>query len=154
MPVVSWPRLFLWFMTPSSIGYKRCLDVRSSSRHRERGTVVENVEQLVADHGEAVMRFLRRRVGPDLCDLVYAEVFVTAWRRLGEIPVGFERAWLYGTCRRVIANQMRAQRRQSSLVGKLIRIQPRRWTGQSTLPTINGGARARGAEHASTAAPV
>ena len=49
-----------------------------------------------------------------------AEVFLTAWRRLDELPEGdAARVWLYATARRVIANQRRASRRRSALQERL-----------------------------------
>ena len=45
-----------------------------------------------------------------------AEVFLAAWRKLEEVPEGDEaRLWLYGTARRVLANQARAGRRRDRL---------------------------------------
>jgi RNA polymerase sigma-70 factor, ECF subfamily len=49
-----------------------------------------------------------------------AEVFLTAWRRLDELPDGdAARLWLYATARRVIANQRRASRRHLALRDRL-----------------------------------
>ena len=49
-----------------------------------------------------------------------AEVFLAAWRRLEEIPDGKEaRLWLYGTARRVVANQARADRRRARLSARM-----------------------------------
>jgi RNA polymerase sigma factor (sigma-70 family) len=49
-----------------------------------------------------------------------AEVFLTAWRRLDELPEGdAARVWLYATARRVIANQRRSSRRQAALYERL-----------------------------------
>ena len=49
-----------------------------------------------------------------------AEVFLAAWRRLEEIPDGKEaRLWLYGTARRVVANQARADRRRTRLSARI-----------------------------------
>ena len=49
-----------------------------------------------------------------------AEVFLTAWRRLDEVPAGdAARIWLYATARRVIANQRRANRRRAALQERL-----------------------------------
>ena len=49
-----------------------------------------------------------------------AEVFLTAWRRLDEVPDGnAARIWLYATARRVIANQRRASRRRAALQERL-----------------------------------
>jgi RNA polymerase sigma factor (sigma-70 family) len=49
-----------------------------------------------------------------------AEVFLTAWRRLDELPEGdAARVWLYATARRVIANQLRSNRRRVALYERL-----------------------------------
>ena len=49
-----------------------------------------------------------------------AEVFLTAWRRLDELPEGdAARMWLYATARRVIANQRRSSRRRLALQERL-----------------------------------
>ena len=49
-----------------------------------------------------------------------AEVFLTAWRRLDELPGDDEaRVWLYATARRVIANQRRSNRRRAALQERL-----------------------------------
>ena len=49
-----------------------------------------------------------------------AEVFLTAWRRLDDVPEGDEaRVWLYATARRVIANQRRSNRRRNALQERL-----------------------------------
>jgi RNA polymerase sigma factor (sigma-70 family) len=49
-----------------------------------------------------------------------AEVFLTAWRRLDELPRGdAARVWLYATARRVIANQRRSSRRRAALHERL-----------------------------------
>jgi RNA polymerase sigma-70 factor, ECF subfamily len=51
-----------------------------------------------------------------------AEVFLTAWRRLDELPDGdAARVWLYATARRVIANQRRSNRRRAALQERLTR---------------------------------
>lgn len=49
-----------------------------------------------------------------------AEVFLTAWRRLDELPEGdAARVWLYATARRVMANQRRSSRRRVALHERL-----------------------------------
>jgi RNA polymerase sigma-70 factor (ECF subfamily) len=49
-----------------------------------------------------------------------AEVFLTAWRRLDELPAGdAARVWLYATARRTIANQRRSSRRRGALQERL-----------------------------------
>jgi RNA polymerase sigma-70 factor (ECF subfamily) len=62
---------------------------------------------------------LRRVERADALDVV-SETFLVAWRRLGQVPPGDEaRLWLYGTARRVVANQERAARRRARLHGRL-----------------------------------
>lgn len=73
----------------------------------------------VAEHGPAVVRYVRRRVRPDDCDDLINEVFTIAWGRLPKIPPESERAWLYGVARRVIANYARAERRRHAFLGRL-----------------------------------
>ena len=52
-----------------------------------------------------------------------AEVFLTAWRRLDDVPEGeAARPWLYATARRVMANQARAYARRARLSEKLITV--------------------------------
>ena len=49
-----------------------------------------------------------------------AEVFLTAWRRLDQLPKGdAARVWLYATARRVMANQRRSHRRRTALQERL-----------------------------------
>lgn len=49
-----------------------------------------------------------------------AEVFLTAWRRLDDVPEGdAARVWLYATARRVLANQRRSSRRRVALNERL-----------------------------------
>jgi len=52
-----------------------------------------------------------------------AEVFLTVWRRLDDVPAGeAARPWLYATARRVMANQARAQARRTRLNEKLTTV--------------------------------
>jgi RNA polymerase sigma factor (sigma-70 family) len=61
----------------------------------------------------------RARSRSDAQDAV-AEVFLTAWRRLDEVPEGdAARVWLYATARRVMANQRRATSRRTLLRERL-----------------------------------
>jgi RNA polymerase sigma-70 factor (ECF subfamily) len=59
-------------------------------------------------------------VGSDLVDDVVAETFLTAWRRLAEVPDG-ERAlvWLYGVAYRVVGHQWRGAARRRRLEVRL-----------------------------------
>jgi RNA polymerase sigma-70 factor (ECF subfamily) len=63
---------------------------------------------------------LRRTASPDDAADILAETFLTAWRRLDELPQGDEaRLWLYGVARRVLANYYRGERRRSALADRL-----------------------------------
>jgi len=68
-----------------------------------------------------VQAYAVNRLGPvdDVADIV-AEVFMTAWRRLADIPPPpGDRFWLYGTARRVISRRYRSASRLRSLLGRL-----------------------------------
>jgi RNA polymerase sigma factor (sigma-70 family) len=61
-----------------------------------------------------------RAASPSDAQDAAAEVFLTAWRRLDELPGGeAARVWLYATARRVIANQRRSRRRRVALQERL-----------------------------------
>lgn len=61
-----------------------------------------------------------RAASPSDAQDAVAEVFLTAWRRLDDVPAGDDaRVWLYATARRVIANQRRSSRRRSALHERL-----------------------------------
>ncbi|BCJ73519.1 hypothetical protein CS0771_30630 [Catellatospora sp. IY07-71] len=63
---------------------------------------------------------LRRAPTPDDAADVVAETFLTAWRRLDDVPEGSDaRLWLYGVARLVLANQQRARRRRERLGERL-----------------------------------
>ncbi|MCS0601456.1 sigma-70 family RNA polymerase sigma factor [Streptomyces sp. LP11] len=72
--------------------------------------------ELYRAHHAAVDAYVRRRSdGAHAVDDVVAEVFLTAWRRLEEIPRGAVLPWLYATARRVLANARRADQRRGNL---------------------------------------
>jgi RNA polymerase sigma-70 factor (ECF subfamily) len=79
---------------------------------------------------------LRRISNPDDAADIIAETFLTAWRRLAEMPREPEaRLWLYGVARRVMANYRRGERRRSALAGRLradlgVAYRPPEYTGE------------------------
>lgn len=78
-------------------------------------------EEIYAACHDPVLGYLLRRTsnGDDAAD-VLAETFLTAWRRLDDVPVGDEaRPWLYGVARRVLANHHRGERRRTALGERL-----------------------------------
>jgi RNA polymerase sigma-70 factor (ECF subfamily) len=63
-----------------------------------------------------------RAASPSDAQDAVSEVFLTAWRRLDDVPDGdAARVWLYATARRVIANQRRSRRRRVALQERLER---------------------------------
>jgi RNA polymerase sigma factor (sigma-70 family) len=78
-------------------------------------------EALFASYSSDIVAYCRWRAdsASDAQDAV-AEVFLTAWRRLDDVPGGeAARVWLYATARRVIANQRRSSRRRGALHDRL-----------------------------------
>ena len=74
----------------------------------------------MAHHGPILGYVLRRTDNPDDAADVIGEVFLTAWRRLDDVPPGDQaRLWLYGVARRVLANHHRGERRRSALTSRL-----------------------------------
>lgn len=63
-----------------------------------------------------VLRYARRRVGPDAAWDVAAETFLVAWRRAKQVPDD-PLPWLYAVARRVVANELRRRQRAGRLTG-------------------------------------
>jgi RNA polymerase sigma-70 factor, ECF subfamily len=81
----------------------------------------QRFSHLYRDHAREILGYaLRRCPDPEDAADAVGETFLTAWRRLGEVPLGEEgRLWLYGTARFVVANQRRGERRRSRLTEHL-----------------------------------
>jgi RNA polymerase sigma factor (sigma-70 family) len=78
-------------------------------------------DALFAAYGPDVVAYCgwRAASSDDAQDAV-SEVFLTAWRRLDEVPgEDAARVWLYACARRVMANQRRAGRRRAALHERL-----------------------------------
>jgi RNA polymerase sigma factor (sigma-70 family) len=81
----------------------------------------ERFESLFASYGSDIVAYCEWRAASvsDAQDAV-ADVFLTAWRRLDELPDGdAARVWLYATARKVLANQRRSSRRRAALSERL-----------------------------------
>lgn len=92
------------------------------------------LEHLHREHAGAVRAYARRRIGRDEADDVVADVFVVAWRRIGDVPAE-ARTWLLGIARRVLANRHRAAKRQRALYERLAREAE---TGTLVVPPSGG----------------
>ncbi|MER5624222.1 RNA polymerase sigma factor [Streptosporangium sp. NPDC002544] len=82
----------------------------------------------------AVHRYALRRTDSvdDVADVI-AETFLTAWRRLDDVPAGDATVlWLYGTARRVLANHRRGELRRTALA---LRLRDELAAGQEAAPT-------------------
>jgi RNA polymerase sigma factor (sigma-70 family) len=92
--------------------------------------------ELYRRHHRAVWAYAVRRLpaGADPAD-VTAEVFAVAWRRHDQVPAEPETLlWLYGTARRVVANEVRAAGRRSRLTGRLTSLRDTREPRQDLPP--------------------
>lgn len=80
----------------------------------------ERFRRLFDEHFPAILSFALRRChdSGDAADIA-AETFLTAWRKLDQIPVGEERPWLFGVARRVVSNHRRGHLRRSRLADRL-----------------------------------
>ncbi|MDQ6777033.1 MAG: sigma-70 family RNA polymerase sigma factor [Actinomycetota bacterium] len=78
----------------------------------------EAFEQIFAAHYWPVRDFVRRRASEFVVEDVVAETFLVAWRRFSEIG-GDPLPWLLGVARRVLANELRGDRRRVALVDRL-----------------------------------
>ncbi|HUJ07853.1 MAG TPA: RNA polymerase sigma factor [Streptosporangiaceae bacterium] len=93
-------------------------------RHQRSGEPADRrrrFEAIYATNCVPILGYALRRTanGDDAADVV-AETFLTAWRRLDDVPPGGEaRLWLYGVARNVLANHRRGERRRSELADRL-----------------------------------
>jgi RNA polymerase sigma-70 factor (ECF subfamily) len=71
-------------------------------------------------HYRPIYDYCRRRLAADVVDDAVAETFLTAWRRLEDVPAGdAARVWLYGVAYRVIGHLWRSTARRRRLEGRL-----------------------------------
>lgn len=76
----------------------------------------ESFRRLFSCHYGAVFAYAARRVGWDDASDSTAEVFTVTWRKIRSVPHEPDTLpWLYGVARKVVANQLRSQRRRSRL---------------------------------------
>jgi RNA polymerase sigma-70 factor, ECF subfamily len=71
-------------------------------------------DALYREHAGEVRRYVRRRWDTQSADDVVADVFVVAWRRLGDVPDD-PLPWLLGVARRTLANRRRSDAREHAL---------------------------------------
>jgi RNA polymerase sigma factor (sigma-70 family) len=62
---------------------------------------------------------IRRCGNVSAADDAVAETFLVAWRRIGDVPLDNELAWLLGVARRVLSNARRGDARRDKLLARL-----------------------------------
>ena len=72
------------------------------------------LRRLHADNYADLLRFVERRIPPSEAEDVVSTVFLTAWRRLDDVPAD-ARPWLFAVARRTMANQSRSWLRRRAL---------------------------------------
>lgn len=79
--------------------------------------------QLFDEHYRAIVAFFQRRIDPNDVHDAADDVFLVAWRRLDDVPLGPEAlSWLYGVARKVAGNRRRSARRAVRLRDRLYGI--------------------------------
>jgi RNA polymerase sigma-70 factor, ECF subfamily len=86
--------------------------MRTESDRRDR------FERMFHMHHRLVLAYALRRATPQMAQDVVAETFTVAWRRLDDVPDP-ELPWLYGVARRVLANELRSDRRRGALAERV-----------------------------------
>lgn len=77
---------------------------------------------LYEQHQPDVLAYFLRRLDRDDAVEATADVFLTAWRRLEDLPPDSEiRPWLFGVAHNVLSNWHRSARRRRRLLARLIR---------------------------------
>ena len=82
----------------------------------------ERLRKLAHEHSPKIASYLKRRSYPlseaDLDDLL-EEVLEVAWRRLDDVPDGFELPWMIGVARNVLSNARRKDQRRRAMQSRL-----------------------------------
>ena len=72
--------------------------------------------QLYQRHLGSIRSYCRRRLATDRVDDAVAEIFLTAWRRIDDVPAGDDALlWLYRVAYRVIGHEWRSAARRRRL---------------------------------------
>lgn len=76
--------------------------------------------ELYSNHSRRIFAYCRRRASTERAEDAVADVFLTAWRRIDDVPEGQEALlWLYGVAYRVLSHQRRSHSRHQKLEEKL-----------------------------------
>lgn len=80
-------------------------------------------EAFVREHGDAVLRFLRRRMEAETAEDVFAEAMLVVWRRFEDVPAD-PLPWLYVVARNCLRDAERSARRRTRLVNRIVAVDP------------------------------
>ena len=76
----------------------------------------ERFRRLYDEHFEAIRAYCLRRLPVADANDAVAEVFLTAWRKVAEVPSGeHQRPWMFAVARNVVAHAYRSTARRSRL---------------------------------------
>ena len=91
------------------------------AEHVDNSDCEIEISHLYAKYEPQLLAYARRRASASDVNDVVVETFLTAWRRRDDIPAEPKTLpWLYGVCRRVLANQRRSERRRDRLFDRLV----------------------------------
>lgn len=80
---------------------------------------------LFDEYHRDIYAYCRRRTDAQTAADCAAQTFLTAWRRIDDVPGGdASLAWLYGVARRTLANEFRGGQRRKRLRDSLREMQP------------------------------
>lgn len=79
------------------------------------------IEELWVHRSRLIALYVRQGLERQSAEDLATEVYVTIWRRLGDLPASGDRAnmWLFGVARNVYLNFRRAERRRAALAERL-----------------------------------
>lgn len=81
----------------------------------------DRFEQLVRVHGERILAYLTRRVGPAVADDLAAETFLQAFRARADYRPESDSAlpWLYAIATNVLRGHLRSEQRRIAALGRI-----------------------------------
>ena len=102
------------------IGHERVMTGGTSTPRFVRSNEELAFAELYNRHRRSIQDYCRRRVAGDLVDDVVAETFLTAWRRLDDVPAGDGALlWLYRVAYRLVGHEWRSNARRVRLEARL-----------------------------------
>ena len=85
----------------------------------------QRYRRLFDDYHRDIYAYCRRRTDAQTAADCAAQTFMTAWRRLDDVPYGDATLpWLYGVARKTLANEFRSSRRRRRLHDSLRNVLP------------------------------